>query len=230
MACARRYLLKSQYSAILINMITTANPAVSPAEVLTTKQAADMLGVAVRTVQLWVEAGVLRAWKTAGGHRRITRGSVDALLASRAHSIAEPPPETAARVSSDGPFRVLVVEDDPSLRLLFELTLTSWDLPIAVDLADNGFAALLRIGEQRPDLLITDLNMPGMDGFSMLRHLRNSAQWRDLPVIAVSALGAADVAARGGLPADVRLFGKPVPFDEIERLIRAAIAARPAND
>jgi len=214
-------------------MIITANSD-SPAQVLTTKQAADLLGVAVRTAQLWVEAGVLRAWKTAGGHRRITRESVDAVLATRARSIAESAPESApeaaASAKPERPFRVLVVEDDPSLRLLFELTLTSWDLPVVVDLADNGFAALLSIGERRPDLLITDLNMPGMDGFSMLRHLRESAPWRDLPVIAVSALAAADVAARGGLPADVRLFGKPVPFGEIERLIRARIVARPAND
>jgi excisionase family DNA binding protein len=197
--------------------------------VLTTKEAADLLGVAVRTVQLWVESGVLRAWKTAGGHRRIARDSVEALLASRARAIADPALEVAREAKTAGPFRVLVVEDDPALRLLFELTLTSWDLPIEVDLADNGFAALLRIGEQRPDLLITDLNMPGMDGFSMLRHLRQSEQWRDLPVIAVSALGAADVAARGGLPADVRLFGKPVPFAEIEQLIRSAMSGRPGN-
>lgn len=210
-------------------MLMPTNPPESPTEVLTTKEVATLLGVAVRTVQLWVESGVLRAWKTAGGHRRIARDSVEALLASRARAIAEPALDLASKAKAAGPFRVLVVEDDPALRLLFELTLTSWDLPIEVDLADNGFAALLRVGEQRPDLLITDLNMPGMDGFSMLRHLRQSEQWRDLPVIAVSALGAADVAARGGLPADVRLFGKPVPFAEIEQLIRNAIAARPGD-
>lgn len=48
---------------------------------LTTREAAELLGVALRTAQLWVEAGTLRAWKTAGGHRRITRESVNALLA-----------------------------------------------------------------------------------------------------------------------------------------------------
>ena len=42
-------------------------------DVLSTREAAEQLGVALRTVQLWVEAGVLPAWKTAGGHRRISR-------------------------------------------------------------------------------------------------------------------------------------------------------------
>lgn len=198
-------------------------------EVVSTREAAELLGVAVRTVQLWVEAGVLRAWKTAGGHRRIPRAAVNELLASRAGTLAMTPsaaPPSAAAATAVAPFRVLVVEDDPALQLLFELTLGSLDLPIEVELADNGFAALLKIGEQPPDLLITDLNMPGMDGFAMIRHLRQSATWSRLPVIVVSALAARDIEARGGLPADIPRFGKPVPFEQLEQLIRDAAARR----
>ena len=47
---------------------------------LTTRQAATLLNVSVRTVQLWVERGVLQAWKTAGGHRRISVSSIQQLL------------------------------------------------------------------------------------------------------------------------------------------------------
>lgn len=197
--------------------------AAEPAPVMSTREAAVRLGVAVRTAQLWVESGVLRAWKTAGGHRRITRESVDALLASRAAAIDEPEAPTA---DAARPFRVLVVEDDASLRRLFELTLTSFDLPVQVTTADNGFAGLLQLGVERPDLLITDLNMPGMDGFRMIRHLRESEQWGDLEIIAVTALGQREVAARGELPADIRVLAKPVPFDELERLIRARLESR----
>ncbi len=46
----------------------------------TTREAATLLGVSVGTVQLWVESGLLRAWKTAGGHRRVMRDSVERLL------------------------------------------------------------------------------------------------------------------------------------------------------
>ena len=49
-------------------------------EFWSTREAADLLGVSLRTVQLWTEAGVLKAWKTAGGHRRINRDSVMQLL------------------------------------------------------------------------------------------------------------------------------------------------------
>ena len=47
---------------------------------LTTRQTAKLLNVSVRTVQLWVENGTLQAWKTIGGHRRISVGSVQQLL------------------------------------------------------------------------------------------------------------------------------------------------------
>jgi excisionase family DNA binding protein len=200
----------------------------SDTEFISTINAARQLGVAVRTVQLWVESGTLPAWKTAGGHRRIPQAAVDALLGARpAPEVAKPEPSPAPSMAAQA-LRILVVEDDPALRLLFELTLAGWNIPLEVESADNGYAALLRIGERQPDLLITDLNMPSMDGFTMIREIRAADHWRTLPIIAVSALAPADVAARGGLPQDVPLFGKPVPFDRLETVVRD-LAARKAK-
>ena len=50
---------------------------------LTTSQAAALLGVALHTVQKWVDAGVRRAWKTVGGQRRVAANSVEAMLRDR---------------------------------------------------------------------------------------------------------------------------------------------------
>lgn len=211
-------------------MTTLIDSAAPASEYVSTREAAQRLGVAVRTVQLWVESGVLRAWKTAGGHRRIPRQDLEALLAARADTLAQPPARTE-RTESRSAFRVMVVEDDPALQMLFEMTLASWDFAVEVEVADNGFSALLKIGQRAPDLLITDLNMPGMDGFAMIRHLRQAAPWQALPIVVVSALGGREIESRGGLPADIRRFGKPVPFDQLEQLIRSAaggVAATPA--
>lgn len=206
-------------------------------DVISTREAAERLGVALRTVQLWVESGVLPAWKTAGGHRRIARGAVEKLLAERQAAInlpararvAETAPAAAAARPADGRFRMLVVEDEPDLLRLFTLMIEGWDLPIALTTASNGFEALLRIGEQRPDLLVTDLNMPGMDGFRMIRSLRGAGSgFADLEVVVVTALGAQDIEDRGGLPEGVRVFTKPVPFSELERLVRQRLGHREA--
>lgn len=176
-----------------------------------TRQAAELLGVSLRTAQLWVESGVLRAWKTAGGHRRIPRSAVDELLAQRRQAIAVPGRNT---------FKLLVVEDEADLLKLYRLQVEGWELPVTLITATNGFEALIRIGETRPDLLITDLNMPGMDGFRMIRMLRANPDFRSMDVIAVTALGREEITDRGGLPADVRIFTKPVPFSELERIVR----------
>ncbi|MCX8145879.1 MAG: excisionase family DNA-binding protein [Azovibrio sp.] len=56
---------------------------VADSQVYSTREASELLGVSLRTVQLWVDSGVLQAWKTAGGHRRISKASVDALLKGR---------------------------------------------------------------------------------------------------------------------------------------------------
>ena len=68
--------------------------------------------------------------------------------------------------------RVLVVEDDPTMLRLTKQVMVAWKIPLDISTASNGYEGLLRIGEVRPDLVITDLNMPGMDGFQMLQALK----------------------------------------------------------
>lgn len=185
-------------------------------ELMTTRQAGEALGVAVRTVQLWVESGVLPAWRTAGGHRRIARSAVERLMAERARVIAQP-----AQAAVPAALHLLLVEDDPDLLRLFTLVVEGWDFPVQLSTATNGFEGLLRIGQLRPDMVVTDLNMPGMDGFQMLRSLRKPASgFEDLAVIVVTALGKGDIQDRGGLPEGVAVFQKPVPFPQIEALAR----------
>lgn len=190
-------------------------------DLCTTREAAQRLGVSLRTVQLWVESGVLRAWKTAGGHRRILVASVDDILKQRRAALG------GAEASAAGapPFTLVVVEDDPDLLKLYRLQVASWQLPLRLVTATNGFEGLVRIGETQPHMLITDLNMPGMDGFRMIRSLRASADYKDMDIVAVTALDMAEIADRGGLPEDVKVMTKPVPFSELERLVRARLAA-----
>jgi excisionase family DNA binding protein len=187
-------------------------------KVFTTKQAAELLGVSLRTVQLWVESGVLKAWKTAGGHRRNARDSVDALLKERLQALQSS--------SDDSPFRILVVEDEPDILRLYQLAIKSWDLPVEVYTAENGIEGLLRLGQFRPNVLITDLVMPTMDGLEMIRMLRTDQDYKNMTIIVVSALDPEEVQERGELPGDVNLFTKPIPFEAIESIVRERFDAQ----
>lgn len=121
--------------------------------------------------------------------------------------------------------KLLVVEDEADLLKLYRLQVEGWGLPVELLTAANGFEGLVRIGENRPNLLVTDLNMPGMDGFRMIRSLRANPDFANMEIVAVTALGKEEIADRGGLPEDVRVFTKPVPFSELERLVCERLGA-----
>jgi len=180
----------------------------------TTREAATLLGVSVGTVQLWVESGLLQAWKTAGGHRRVLRDSVEKLLHKKPEKApVEAVPVAYAEVSSK--LTVMVVEDDLNLQRLYQTQISRWPMEPEVVVVNNAFVALLLIGRRPPDLLITDLHMPGMDGFSMLRVLRETPDILKTTIVVVSGLDAAEIAVNGGVPADIEVLSKPIPFGRL---------------
>ncbi|MFO1318421.1 MAG: response regulator [Burkholderiales bacterium] len=195
----------------------------------TTREAARRLGVSLRTVQLWTESGVLDAWKTPGGHRRVLLTAVEKILAQRM-------PAATTASSRERVLDVLVVEDEPSLLELYRLNFATFDTPIALRTAGNGYEGLIRIGERRPEVLVTDLMMPGIDGFRMLRTLMARPELADMRVVVVTGLQSRDVEDRGGLPPNVTVLGKPIPFDRLEQILADQAAhlgirrAAPASD
>jgi len=201
------------------------DPAYNAAEFCSTKDAARLLGVSHRTVQLWVENGTLQAWKTAGGHRRITMASVNKLVNERHEATAPVAPVAVAEPEKSQRKKVLLVDDDRTLLRLYELELQGWNLPLDVVKAHDGFEALIRIGEQRPDLLVSDLSMPGMDGFRMIRTLRGDAGYGQMAIIVVSGLDRATIASMG-LPSDIPVFPKPVPFAQLRAAVENALDVR----
>jgi excisionase family DNA binding protein len=191
----------------------------------TTREASELLGVSLRTAQLWVENGQLQAWKTNGGHRRIARESVESLLAQPVEAQAGMPQDEAALANGDkAPLSILVVEDEATLRLIYEVNMARWPLKPTVISAGDGYEALIRIGHSRPDLLVADLQMPGMDGFRMLRTIRTMPELANLAIVVVTGLEAEDLVAHGGLPEGIPVLPKPVPFARLYEIAERVAA------
>lgn len=190
----------------------------SPSEFLTTRQAAARLGFSLGTIQNMVESGKLEAWKTSGGHRRIPLAAVEALLAQRKAGYVSTP-------TADAPIDILVSEDDPTLQLLYQLTIEDWGLPITLRMTSNGFESLLEVGKRKPDILIADLMMPGMDGFEMIRQLRADPALKSMDILVVSAMDRAEI-EKQGLPPNITIFAKPIPFHEIKGFVLGQLAVR----
>jgi two-component system, cell cycle response regulator DivK len=120
---------------------------------------------------------------------------------------------------------VLLVEDDQDGRRMYAEWLT--DAGYQVAQAHNGFQALDRAFASVPDIVVTDLNIPGIDGFELTRRLKQDLRTCDVPVLAVTgyAAFASDPgrALRAGCDA---VLPKPCSPDDLELAIRGLIAAR----
>jgi excisionase family DNA binding protein len=169
------------------------------------------MGVSVPTVQRWVDAGQLRAWKTLGGHRRIDAASAEALFSTQ-----QPPTELAATPASSA-LRIVIVDDNPDDRDLLSALAEEAFPGATVQAVENGFLGLMAIGELRPQVVLTDVQMPKMDGIEMLHQLaRGSGHDGTAPplLVAVSSLDARQLAQLGTLPAAVHHVRKPITDPE----------------
>jgi excisionase family DNA binding protein len=178
------------------------SPALEPgvggsSDVCTTSEAARLLGVSNTTVQLMVERGELRAWKTPGGHRRIGRAALEAVRASRsAHSS----PGAAARTVE--PLVVLMADPDAAVGERLR-ALDGPALVLRVLQAHDALEAMLMLERQRPDVLVAACRMPPVDGLELLRSVRRHAESDGLVAVLAGDPDEPALRARGGLPRGV---------------------------
>lgn len=179
-------------------------------DILTTAQAAARLGVAPNSVMAWADSGLLRAWRTPGGHRRISAASVQAMLDQRNQRVAATHAQTAS---------LMLVEDNPDTAAVLSNHLNRI-LPAArVRIVRDGFQALLEAGRVVPDLLVTDINLPGMNGIAMIRSLQSQPIAARMRFVLVTNYARHELGPFGEPPDGVPLLSKPVSIDALREAI-----------
>lgn len=182
---------------------------------ISTRKAANLLGVAVSTIQLWTDNGILNAWVTNGGHRRIALDSVEAILLKQ-KKVEKTAHDT---IIQNKAITILLVEDSQSQMDLYRQQFKVRGLDVNLIEADNGYIGMIKIGQYQPSIIITDLMMPDTDGFQMLKALKHTTELNNTLIIVVSALSLDEVDKMGGLPEGVIFYSKPIPFDNLENVI-----------
>jgi len=198
----------------------------TPTRSYSTTEIAQRLGISTQTVQRWVDTGKLKAWKTLGGHRRIEAESAEHLFRSHGKGVPEANHAPAAQTQGSPVAQarlVLVVDDNPDDRDVLVYLIETALPEVHVAAADNGFHGLVAIGQMAPDVVITDLMMPHINGFEMLRHLLAGCAVRPRVVLAVSSNPLADLAHLGRLPAGVPFLQKPLDPELFRRTLLAAL-------
>ncbi|MCK6503044.1 response regulator [Myxococcota bacterium] len=118
--------------------------------------------------------------------------------------------------------RVLHVDDDPAIREVVRLMLEGIG-GMEVDSVEGGPAALARASQQRPDVVLLDVMMPGMDGPQTLRELRTLEGCADLPVIFLTAKVMRREMGQLQQLGAARIIQKPFRARELVEAVRAAV-------
>lgn len=203
---------------------------------LTSVEIAAVCGVSPRTVSNWIREGAIPAHRTVGGHGRVSADDLRRFLVAHRMPVppdlAEPAPEPSRPTPRDVALaarrpRILVIDDDePLLEVVKEvLDANGFD----VETARHGFLAGYLVGYSRPDAILLDLMMPGLDGFEVLSLLRRRPDARTIPVVACTSLEGPDVEARihsAGFDAYLR---KPLDFRSLVHLLEGLAARGPGG-
>lgn len=196
-------------------------------QLYTTTKVAKIFGVTPRTIQMWADSGMIQVTKTLGGHRRITAREVERLARElgkgKAEEKAESPSVTADKAvkSATDSVRIMIVDDDKDLLKLYQMQIESWETPkTAVYLAHDGYDALLQIGSKKPDIIITDLRMPRMDGAQMINVIQQNPDMDHCQIVVVTGLNKDEIHQNYDLPENVIVEEKPIPFARIQRLVK----------
>lgn len=187
-----------------------------------TSYAAKMLDISVGTVQGLVEKNDLKAWKTQGGHRRISLQSIQDY--QRRHNLTP-----AALMQGEARLRVLVVEDDDNTRLMLQAQFEQWGLPLDAVMYACAMEALLDMPSLQPQVLLTDLRMPNVDGFELLRTLSMHTLFNNMTVVAMTGMSLDEVRMKGGLPDGVQLLQKPIDMEWLHGFFNALVSVHQVN-
>ena len=125
---------------------------------------------------------------------------------------------------------ILIVEDSPTMRALLTSALEGLDTPVKVTEAESGFEALRQLPRNSYDLIVTDINMPDINGLELISFVRNNASYRTIPLVIVSTEGSERDRDKGvGLGADAYLV-KPFEPDELRDVVRDLLTRPRRNE
>ncbi len=116
---------------------------------------------------------------------------------------------------------VLVVDDESMARTLLRLMLVRAGFNVSE--AEDGFTALEKVRQERPDIILLDVMMPGMDGFAVCESLRSDPETTSLPIIMLSAKTDLDSINKGLRAGATVYLTKPISPESLTRHVREVL-------
>jgi|CXWL01.1.fsa_nt_gi excisionase family DNA binding protein len=150
--------------------------AFDPDALLTSHEVGALLQINPSSVVKWVNDGLLPAYRTPGGHRRIKPSDLISFL--RENGMYVP-----SRLRPVGPMKVLLVDDDNAFLASFGRAMKEFKNQVELQGVDSGIEALLRLGSSEFDAIVLDVNMPEMSGLQVCKRIKAHAATKFVTVV-----------------------------------------------
>lgn len=191
-------------------------------EYLSTAEAARLLGLSTTLVQTLVDQNELVAWKTRGGHRRISRKSV---VNYQGVSRRIEGPARSLRTHA----QITLVSENSKLLGKLKAMMAQWKLPISVSMFESVTEALLDLSHIRPDLMVVELNTPLAEQQKTLQAIVNfnTKGLGTLPIVLFTQENelAASEAAHQASPGTIQIIHKPLSDEWLHAYMVGVVAA-----
>lgn len=151
----------------------------------TTGEVANFCHVTINAVKKWIASGKLTAFRTPGGHWRVNRDDFMSFLDKYKLDIKEEVfPERR---------KVLIIDDELNVVEFIKGALETMNGGYLIETANDGYEALIKVGDFKPELMVLDIRMPKIDGFEVCRRIKGDEHTKDIKILAVTAYGKDDI-------------------------------------
>jgi excisionase family DNA binding protein len=178
-------------------------------DVFTVYKASQYCKVSPQTIINWIDSGYINAYKTPGGHRRISQKDLEAFMEKQGIPIPDV-------VEEDARIKILVVDDDPIIVESIVQSLEEDEHDYEVISASDGFEAGLQVNHFKPNLLILDIMMPDIKGFEVCQKIKSNEETKNTKIIVLSAYLDDEKFNKMKEHGADACFSKPLPLSQLK--------------
>jgi excisionase family DNA binding protein len=181
----------------------------------TTHDISRLLQVDPSTVSKWIDRGILLAFRTPGGHRRVRSGDLRSFLI--AHQMPVPDELGSSTI------QLLVVDDEKPVLDGLKRAFKPHQTQVDIVTTTSGVEALLLVSENKPHGMLIDLNMPDLDGLEVCRRIRARKPLEGVRLITMTARHSQEVVEQSLKAGAIACLPKPVDVQQVLDLFRVPL-------
>jgi CheY-like chemotaxis protein len=166
--------------------------------------------VTINAVKKWIASGKLVAFRTPGGHYRVNREDFIVFLGKYKLDIKE---EVFPNRQ-----KILIIDDEMSVVEYIKGALETMAQGYLIETAGDGYEALIKVGDFKPELLVLDIRMPNINGFEVCRRIKGDGATKQIKILAVTAYGKDDIEKIIQCGADLCL-PKPIKLKDFQKSV-----------